>query len=260
MNYELRQYSFGETIGKGFNLYFNNFIAIVLVSLLCQIPTVFIAKLSNSVTSFADLSEIGGYLARLMGIMVLTIIAQGFLSAFIIHWVSQRFLEDSSTGGNNNITSLFPRIIPVIGLSIVVGLAVAFSTIALIVPGIIVALGFGVATEVMVIEKRKILESMDRSWNLTKGRKGSLFLIMLVAMLITVCINQGLLALLRLTPLNAELISYLDYAISAVTTPIQSCIMVVVYFNLRIEKEGFNIEHLARQFSLAEQPDPAAQA
>ncbi len=260
MNYELRQYSFGETIGKGFNLYFNNFIAFVLVSLLCQVPTILFYKFINSTSPPTDLSGLGSYLAQLMVAVVFNIVVQGFLSAYIIHLVSKKFLESNPTGRDNNITSIFPYIFPVIGLSIVVGFAVLFSCLALIVPGIIVALGFSVATEVMVIEKRKIRESMDRSWNLTKGKKGSVFLIILVAMIITLSIDQSVLALLRLIHLDTELLTYLQYAISAITAPVQSCIMVVVYFNLRIEKEGFNIEHLAQQFTLAGEPETPVEA
>lgn len=50
MNYELRQYSFGETIGKGFNLFFNNFVALVLAALICQLPVIVLAEVFGLTT------------------------------------------------------------------------------------------------------------------------------------------------------------------------------------------------------------------
>lgn len=260
MNYELRQYSFGETIGKGFNLYFNNFIPIVLVSLLCQVPNVLFNRATNFIKDTSNFSFIdANYFVQMIGIFLASILVQCFLSAYIIHWVSKKFLENNPAGPDYHITSIFPYILPVIGLSFVIGFAIVFGFLAFIIPGIIIALGFSVATEVLIIEKRRIRESMTRSWILTKGRKGTVFLIVMLTMLIIVGMNQVTLLLLRLSHLNTELISYLEIAISAITNPIQSCIMIVVYFNLRIEKEGFNIEHLTDQFTRADSPESSVE-
>jgi hypothetical protein len=37
-----------------------------------------------------------------------------------------------------------------------------------------------------------------------------------------------------------------------ITLPFSSILLILLYFNLRIEKEGFDLEHLASQFSLEE--------
>jgi hypothetical protein len=256
MNYELKQYSFGDTIGKGFNLYFDNFVFVVLVSLLCQVPTVLFIRLTKFIKASSDPSSIGaGYFGQLMVMIVLSIIEQGFLSAFIIDWISKKFLESSPAIGKNRITSILPLILPAIGVSAVVGMAIVFGFLPFIIPGIVIWLGFSLANVVLVTERRKIGESMTRSWILTKGRKGTMFLFILVTMLITVGITQVVLLLLRLGHLGTELIKYLEYAITAIVDPIQYCIMVVVYFNMRIEKEAFHIEHLAEQFTLADAPE-----
>jgi hypothetical protein len=257
MSYELKQYSFGETIGKGFNLYFNNFISVVLVSILCQIP---VAILMGSM--FSDLSRgtIGASYFYNMGLLFfLSIIVGAFLSAYIIHVVSGKFLEIVPAGQYNISRSILPYVFPIIGLSIVVGLVTMLGMILLIIPGIIIALGYSLATEVMVIEKQKIGESMRRSWSLTKGKKWHIFLILLVSGIITICINQPLSWMLGLLKLDPQLTLYLGYLVSAITAPISACILVVVYFNIRIEKEGFNIEHLTQQFSLVDQPDTSVE-
>ncbi|HEX3047169.1 MAG TPA: hypothetical protein VHY08_20615 [Bacillota bacterium] len=257
MNYELRQYSFGETIGKGFNLYFNNFISIVLVSILCQIP---VAILMAGMSSDLSQGTIGASYFINFGLFFFTsIIVSAFLSAYIIHVVSKRFLETNPTNQDTISRSILPYVFPIIGLSIVVGLVTMLGAIFLIIPGIIIALGYSLATEVMVIEQQKIGESMKRSWSLTKGKKGHIFLICLVSGIITVCIDQPLTWMLGLLKMDPQLTIYLTYLVSAITAPFSACILVVVYFNIRIEKEGFNIEHLAQQFTLADQPGPSVE-
>lgn len=253
MNYELRQYSFGQTIGKGFNLYFDNFIPVVLVSLVCQIPLMLVLGFGDflKVSDYSAV-DIMGYFGNLLFIMFWSFISQGIVSAYVIQLTAKRFLENSPTGGDNSLTSIFPIILPVIGVTFTVGMATVFGFMVCIIPGIIIMLGFGLATEVLVIERRKVGESMTRSWILTQGRKGTVFLITMVASIIVIGITQAVLLLLRLTALDREIVSYLEYLITAIVSPVNSCIFVVLYFNLRIEKEGFNIEHLVRQFTLAD--------
>ena len=133
MSYELRQYSFGETIGKGFNLYFNNFISIVLVSLLCQLP---MALLLNNISSDISRGTFGAsYFYNLGLLMVLNIVVSAFLSAYIILLVSKKFLDINPAGPENRSTSILPYIFPIIGLSLLVGLFTMLGMIALVVPG-----------------------------------------------------------------------------------------------------------------------------
>jgi hypothetical protein len=40
MKYELRRLSFGETLGQAFNLYFDNFIPVFMISFVCSLPTI----------------------------------------------------------------------------------------------------------------------------------------------------------------------------------------------------------------------------
>lgn len=254
MNYELRQYSFGETIGKGFNLYFNNFIPIVIISLVCHIPQMLLIRYSNTshISRFHHLMGFTNFLY--MGVVLfLTITLAAFLSAWIIHLVSKKFLENSSIVYDNKKTTIFPLVLPILGLSILVGFFTVICMLPVVVPGIIVSLGYSVASTVLVVERKKIWGSMKRSWDLTKGYKGTIFGFVFVIAIISFSINVTLTAFLRLLHLDPQLLPYLTQVVNSFTAPIHACVTVVIYFNLRIEKEGFNIEHLAQQFTLPEE-------
>ena len=251
MDYELRQYSFGETIGKGFNLYFENFIPILLFSLVCQLPLVLLLQFGNLSSILESGSLNFGYFGSLYVSIIWYSLVQCFLSAYIIHLIAKKIQGNNLSGRENNIASIFRIILPVIGLTLLLNLVKGLGYMACFVPGILIALGFSLAVPILVIERRKIRESMTRSWILTQGRKGTVFLVLLVAASISVFF-QLVFLILQLTVLDQQLVMYLNYGVLAFINPLDSCFRVVLYYNLRIEKEGFNIEHLAQQFTLAD--------
>jgi hypothetical protein len=259
MNYELKQYSFGETIGKTFNLYFNNFIALVFVSLLCQIPVALMAQFSGFVDMARGVTPViePGFFIKVGLYIIVAIMATPLITAWVIRLAARKFLEDSPLLERSRTDSVWSLILPIIGLSFLIGLFTMLWSLLLIVPGIIAALSYSVATAVLVLEKQTIRQAIKRSKSLTKGRKGRILGLVIVVGIITVCITKPLGLLIQFMGLPTLVVYYLNIVISALTTPIQSCLLVVIYFNLRIEKEGFNIEHLAQQFSLADTAKPA---
>lgn len=258
MVYELREYSFGETIGKGFNLYFNNFLQILIISLLCQIP-LFLLMEYYGVSDPEEIS-LSINMARSLTVFFTNIIIKLVLSAWITYFVSRKFLEDSSFVPNPKSSGLILLIIKSIILSIIVGFFIILGCAALIVPGIIITLGYSIATNVLVVERKSIWQSMKRSWHLTKGERGQIFGLGFVTGLIVFCITTPLAAASAVfLAKNPEWMAYLNRIISALIEPINSCVTVVIYFNLRIKKEGFNIEHLTKQFSLADDYSPAVE-
>ncbi|MGD8401199.1 MAG: hypothetical protein PVH64_09755 [Bacillota bacterium] len=253
MNYELRQYSFGETIGKAFNLYFNNFMILVLISLLCQMPVVFMFQFAGLLNLSQGLQPDWPAFLIKMALFGLTgLVVWAFLTAIVINLVAKKFLEASSGSIAHQTASGLSLILPVAGLSILVGLFTWLWTMLFVIPGIIAWLSYSVASAVLVIERQTIRQSIRRSKFLTKGKRWGIFGLLIVMGIIISLINQSLVLLLHFCNLSPGVLVYLDHAVSALTGPIQACLMVVIYFNLRIEKEGFNIEHLARQFSLAQ--------
>lgn len=253
MSYELKQYSFGQTIGKGFNLYFDNFIPIALLSLICQIPMLLYAYYQKTMI-FDTTHQFGSFLAGVVT-MGINVTLEAVLSAFIVYLVAKKYLEgslDMSRCQPAQKTSFFSLILPVIGLALLVGLLTGVGFMACIIPGVIVSLGLCVSTEVLVVEGRGVSESISRSWNLTKGRRGDIFGLLFISGLILCGLVFPVMIILGLLNLEPLLSEYLRILITAMITPFQACIIVVIYFNLRIEKEGFNIEHLVQQFSIPE--------
>lgn len=83
------------------------------------------------------------------------------------------------------------RFLPLLGTTLLLTLVIVIGYVFLIIPGIILALGLGFAQFYCVDAGTGPVESMQRSWEATKGHKGKIFLFGLAAIAVSIA---GLLA------------------------------------------------------------------
>ncbi|MCP4136817.1 MAG: hypothetical protein GY754_37955 [bacterium] len=249
MKYELREYSFGGCIGYGFNMYFNNLHLFALITLIVQAPLCVVLYYSSPLMMNYNIPDYVFYTVLVFLVMVV----QGLASGIIIHVLSRKFLNTNPSAPFYT-EKLLPIILPLLGITLIQAIAISVGYAALVVPACILASGWSVAVNVLVIERKGVIESLKRSWELTRERKWKAFgLLMLVSY-----IYMGILYLLLVPAMIAAetntdftFIGPIYLAFASLLYPIMVCPFILFYFNLRIDKEGFNIEHLADQFSLA---------
>lgn len=85
------------------------------------------------------------------------------------------------------------RFLPMLGTQILLGFAVVLGFICLVVPGVILALGFFYAPYLCVDQKLDPTDALRESWRITKGHKGNLFGLLIVSGFVVLA---GLLALI----------------------------------------------------------------
>jgi hypothetical protein len=249
MKYELKSYSTGGIIGQGFNLYIDNFFPLILISIGAGIPMF----LLSSFTEY-NFSSHGG-----TGVFTLNIsysITYFVNSIFIyisaglmIEIISKRYLGEK-TGFSDYIHNTLSIIFSIIGMSVIVSLIISCGILLFVIPGIVLSLGLSIVEYVLVIERKGIIASIRRSWELTKGRKLSIMGLYFMAGLISVPLYLILLYISSVFLTENYFINNLFIQIiAAILRPFYSCILILLYFNLRIEKEGFNVEYLAERFS-----------
>lgn len=265
MNYELRELSFGETIGRAVNLYLDNFLPLFLITVVGQIPMVFvmnwftieIVKAGGSQNALMSLMPV--YFAGIIGVLFFAIA----LTGFSIKVIANRYLDKPADLGGS-LSAILPLLPILLITSLLVGIACGIGFILLIIPGIIVAMGLSMITPIIVVEKMGPIDAMKRSWELTKKKKLHLFGLFFVGGLISsvpLRLVDGILQEVIIIPsaFSIEAVSNAVFTYSAVTclltslfAPVVTCILVLAYFNLRVQKEGFDVEHLAQQFDGAE--------
>ncbi len=182
--------SIGRVLNTAFGAIFGNlFVMLGIAFLFAGLPQGIISYFQRSLAPAVSSGAIspGEYFGFIFGAailnMVFTILAQGALVRATITY-SQG--ERASFG--DCLATAFSRVLPLIGLAIVSGLAVAFATLLLIVPGIILALMWYVAAPVVVAEREGVFASLSRSSQLTEGERWNLFVVLLVVFAVWIAI------------------------------------------------------------------------
>jgi len=119
-----------------------------------------------------------------------------------------------------------------------------------------VACGYAVTTQTVVLEALPgASESFGRSWDLTRGRRGTVFVIVFVADLIVYVPLVGLAgvgaAMALESPMTQQVFQVAVAALPMVLTPILSCVYTLMYYDLRVRREGFDLQLLGQQLGPA---------
>ena len=143
---------------------------------------------------------------------------------------------------------------PIALISILTGIASGIGYFLLLVPGIMLGIRWLVSVPAQVMEGKGVLGSMGRSAELTKGKRWSIFGLMIVAVLIVFAIEIviGLLVAPGVAfaqALNSSIFQLIVApVISLVITPLFAAGLASLYFELRSNKEGVGVDQLASVF------------
>ena len=115
--------------------------------------------------------------------------------------------------------------------------------------------GYAVTTPVVVLENlSSAFDAFGRSWDLTRGFKRKIFGIAVVAFLIIylpIIVIGGLGAYFRLTsPAFGQAIEVFSAALPIVIYPLFSCILTLIYYDLRVRREAFDLQILGQQLGI----------
>jgi hypothetical protein len=255
MKYELRRLSFGETLGQAFNLYFDNFVPLFLISLVSTLPLIVFTFIR--IESGMYYSESNRFIAVLT-FLIIFIVVNTLCTALTIELISKRYLKQHQCIGTY-VRNVLPFILPIVGLSILEVIIIGLGFVAFLLPGVYLFLGLSVAVQVLIVERKRVMESISRSFVLTRGRKLEIFGYFLIVIIV---LKQILIDILLVPKVFYPLIGNMDtafstklilangvyYLVQVLFNPISACLFILIYFNLRIEKEGFDLEHLVDQF------------
>jgi hypothetical protein len=139
----------------------------------------------------------------------------------------------------------FARLVPVFCVVLLSRLFTGVAFLLLIVPAAIVLCVLYVAVPVCVIEKPGIFASLDRSVTLTKGSRWQIFGLLALTRIISEIAQYVLGLILGLATIWGKLFSF---GWQVVATSFGAVLVAVVYHELRVSKEGMDIDHLANVF------------
>ncbi len=114
------------------------------------------------------------------------------------------------------------------------------------------ACGYAVTTPVVVLEElNSSFDAFGRSWDLTRGFKMKIFLLFLVATVVVflpgLAIGALGAALAHDLHLLGQAVEVISAALPILLTPIFSCALTLIYYDLRVRREAFDLEVLSGQ-------------
>jgi hypothetical protein len=148
----------------------------------------------------------------------------------------------------------FSLLLPVAAIAILAALGTTLGMILLVVPGMILGVGWCVAVPVKVVEHTSIKDSFGRSWNLTKGYRWKIFALLLIFAVIIilfaflVTMFSGLSLIGASTALHNTTYILLQWLQSVILGLIMAVGGTVIYYELRAAKEGLGPQQLAEAF------------
>jgi hypothetical protein len=188
----------------------------------------------------------------------LMVLGNSLVNAALTKSVSASYLGSEVSVGEA-YQAVIPKILTLIGAGILVGLVVMCGYLLLIVPGVIFGLWFSLTTPTIIVENCKVVDAMKRSKALTKGNLGKVFGVLFIAGIITNIIIY-LFAFVGgfLGPMVAggstvvvqifqEVFTFIGQVLGI---PIMAAAAILLYYDLRIRKEGFDLEMMAQSLSL----------
>lgn len=248
MKYEIRKLSFVETWTEALNLYLDNFVPLFMIALISAFPIIMLSQPSQ--VQGAEMPTGTAVLDFFLWFIVLVSLST-LSAALLIEFISKKYLRKQQTP-KQYIQNVLLYIFPIVGLAIIQSVMVTLGFMAMIIPGIYLALALSLAVETLIIERKGVIESMKRSFFLTRGKKWEIFFFTLVLTLASFVLEKVLDVIFSVVDqsqmaVNMETINLL--LSQTLLAPLAACIFILIYFNCRIEKESFDLEHMVEEFA-----------
>jgi uncharacterized membrane protein len=144
------------------------------------------------------------------------------------------------------------RFLPLVGVAILVSLLFWLGSVLLIVPGLIVNAMYYVAAPACVAEQAGVRASLSRSRFLTKGHRlqifGAFVLVWIVLLITNIAITAAVIALAGPVTMAMRAVQVVSYVVPAFLGAFNAVLVGVFYYQLRVAKEGVDIDKIASVF------------
>jgi hypothetical protein len=218
-------------------------------------------------TPAQQLEQFNQYLGGLAIAGVLQVLAVLLASAACLRAIAQSYLGEE-TDWRSSLKYAWRLTPSLLLLTLLYGLGIVLGLLLFIVPGIWLYVAWALAIPVLLVEGLRGRKALARSYTLVKGRWWRTFGVLLVGFILAAIISTVVQAVFLIGIVVGEGNDALVLVLSAiagivglaVSTPFQAALIAVVYFDLRVRKEGFDLELLAQEIGGTVQPGAAAGA
>ena len=263
----LRPLSLGEILDVSIKICLANWRTLIKAVVIVVVPVQIISTIltadytvssfdfsaSSAQTPEETLDEINQYLGGLVISGILQLCAVGLATAACFRAIAQAYLGESADW-RSSLSFAWQHVPSLLLLTLLYVLGIVGATLLLILPGIWLYVAWAFALPVLLIEGARGRSALGRSFALVKGRWwrtfGTLVIGFILAGIISALVQGVFLVGILVGDDNRAVVLVLAALAGivglAITTPFQAALLTVVYFDLRVRKEGFDLELLAQ--------------
>jgi hypothetical protein len=198
--------------------------------------------------------DVTGFAVWMAGIFLFGFVLLPLCGAAMVQNISASYLgEELSAGGSYSRAA--PRFLPLLGTNILYGLVVLLGYIMCIVPGIIFILWFLLVVPVVMLEGLAGTAALRRSRELMRGNTGKGLSLMLVVGILGFVLSWAIGMVSAFIPWpHPSLAVFVQTVLAALWLPIQTAPVILLYYDLRIRKEAFDLQRLAESLGQSAAP------
>jgi hypothetical protein len=242
----------GAVFGRSFELLFRDFGKFFGLSLIAWAPFLLLTLVAGGAQPGLaagvppDGGAIAQYVLSVFGIGLLWMLLSVLCQAIILYGAFEQMRGKSFAVGESLKRGL-ARFFPILGVILCMAFGAGFASILFFVPGIIVYLMWLVAVPVCIVEERGPMASLGRSRELTRGSRWKLFgIVMVIA--VASWLVQMIVQFVFLAAAGKLLAALATFLCSALIAAYRSILGAVVYHDLRVAREGVDIDRIAAVF------------
>lgn len=255
MSDEIKLHGLIPFLKRGLKLYLNNFFPLIILSIITTLPSYLYATvlresmegLINSSQAFAS--------TMILVQLLLSFALSVFTTGLMIMIISRSLAGVEKISVKRYVHVILPRILPMLAVSFIIGFFTLVGLFLVILPGLMAITGFSLATSIMVWENRGMYDSLKRSWDITSGERLNIFLYIFATAIINGAVIIGLIVFFRwliqliFNVSDPGIMTHMQYLLSAIVTPFSHAVLVLLYFNILVDKEEYSKEKLESWFT-----------
>jgi len=266
----LRPLEIGDLLDETFRMYRRHFVLFAGISAILSIPSAalfalllgsFSSVLQQSNGTLTDVSFLTPLLAAFAAGFVISLVILPFTMGAVMYAACESSLGRPVTAGGV-FFGVLRRYFPLLGYWTLFLVSLYLALALCVLPVILwiwIFVSWIAVTPAMFVENIGLGAAMGRSWRLVEGRWWRTFLILFLMVILWWVVQIALGAFLQLGQVLLQLFvsPFLAAAISAasgqivgaVVNPILQIAIVLIYFDLRVRKEGMDLFQMAYRLS-----------
>ena len=278
---QLRPLGIGEILDVSLKIVWRNAGTLIRVVVFVVLPVQIVSALlgaslvSDSTNTFSfrsqnqatiSSSDVNAAIGYGVAIVVLALISSTLASGACFRAIASAYLGEQ-TGWRESLRFALRRFPSLLWITFLAGLLSILGAIACLIPGIYLWVAFSVAVPAMMTEGVRGRKALGRSRSLVRNFWWRAFGVAFLGYLLTGILSSVVSGLiLGISAFNTSADSLAGIVLSVIaetlskvlTTPFLAAFVTVLYFDLRVRKEAFDLQLLAQRIGVEPPPEALA--